>query len=75
MPALRRAPVRESFLRQVYFTGVTASTGVVLRASGLGALIIAFTMQVLDADTVAGGQDPAAGWCCARSARSPRRWW
>src|SRR6185295_9143596 len=48
---LRRAPVRESFLRQVYFTGVTASTGVVLRASGLGALIIAFTMQVLDADT------------------------
>jgi phospholipid/cholesterol/gamma-HCH transport system permease protein len=51
MPALRRAPVRESFLRQVYFTGVTASTGVVLRASGLGALIIAFTMQVLDADT------------------------
>ena len=51
MPALARAPVRESFLRQVYFTGVTASTGVVLRASGLGALIIAFTMQVLDADT------------------------
>jgi phospholipid/cholesterol/gamma-HCH transport system permease protein len=51
MGALRRAPVRESFLRQVYFTGVTASTGVVLRASGLGALIIAFTMQVLDADT------------------------
>lgn len=51
VPALRRAPVRESFLRQVYFTGVTASTGVVMRASGLGALIIAFTMQVLDADT------------------------
>jgi len=51
VPALRRAPVRESFLRQIYFTGVTASTGVVLRASGLGALIIAFTMQVLDADT------------------------
>jgi phospholipid/cholesterol/gamma-HCH transport system permease protein len=51
LPALRRAPVRESFLRQVYFSVVTASTCVVLRASGLGALIIAFTMQVLDADT------------------------
>jgi phospholipid/cholesterol/gamma-HCH transport system permease protein len=47
---LRRPPVRESFLRQVYFTGVTASTGVVLRASFLGALIIAVTLDVLDAD-------------------------
>ena len=47
---LRRQPVRESFLRQVYFTGVTASTGVVLRASLLGALIIAVTLDVLDAD-------------------------
>jgi phospholipid/cholesterol/gamma-HCH transport system permease protein len=47
---LRRPPVLESFLRQVYFTGVTAATGVVLRASGLGVLIIAITMDVLDAD-------------------------
>ena len=47
---LRRAPILESFLRQVYFTGVTASTGVVLRASALGVLIIAITMEVLDAD-------------------------
>src|SRR5260221_449309 len=47
---LRRPPVRESFLRQVYFTGVTASTGVVLRASLLGAVIIAVTLDVLDAD-------------------------
>ncbi|HET7199061.1 MAG TPA: ABC transporter permease [Burkholderiales bacterium] len=47
---LRRAPVFESFLRQVYFTGVTASTGVLLRASALGVLIIAITMDVLDAD-------------------------
>jgi phospholipid/cholesterol/gamma-HCH transport system permease protein len=47
---LRRPPVLESFLRQVYFTGVTASTGVVLRASVLGALIIAVTLDVLDAD-------------------------
>ncbi|HEX4928205.1 MAG TPA: ABC transporter permease [Burkholderiales bacterium] len=48
--ALRRPPVLESFLRQVYFTGVTAATGVVLRASALGVLIIAITMDVLDAD-------------------------
>ena len=47
---LRRPPVLESFLRQIYFTGVTASTGVVLRASVLGALIIAVTLDVLDAD-------------------------
>jgi phospholipid/cholesterol/gamma-HCH transport system permease protein len=47
---LRRPPVLESFLRQVYFTGVTAATGVVLRASLLGALIIAVTLDVLDAD-------------------------
>jgi phospholipid/cholesterol/gamma-HCH transport system permease protein len=48
--ALRRAPVAEAFLRQMYFTGVSAATGVVLRASLLGVLIIAITMDVLDAD-------------------------
>jgi phospholipid/cholesterol/gamma-HCH transport system permease protein len=47
---LRRPPVAESFLRQMYFTGVSAATGVVLRASVLGVLIIAITMDVLDAD-------------------------
>ena len=47
---LRKAPIRESFMRQVYFTGVTAATGVVLRASALGAMIIAITLDVLDAD-------------------------
>lgn len=51
MGRLRRAPVLEVFLRQIYFTGVTAVTGVVLRASLLGLLIIAITMDVLDADT------------------------
>jgi phospholipid/cholesterol/gamma-HCH transport system permease protein len=47
---LRRPPILESFLRQVYFTGVTAATGVVLRASVLGVLIIAVMMDMLDAD-------------------------
>jgi len=47
---LRKPPILESFLRQIYFTGVTAATGVVLRASVLGVMIIAVTMNVLDAD-------------------------
>jgi phospholipid/cholesterol/gamma-HCH transport system permease protein len=50
LPRLRRPPVFESFLRQVYFTGVMAATGLVLRASALGVLIIAIMMDVLDAD-------------------------
>jgi phospholipid/cholesterol/gamma-HCH transport system permease protein len=50
LPRLARPPILESFLRQVYFTGVMAATGLVLRASGLGVLIIAIMMDVLDAD-------------------------
>src|SRR5260221_993222 len=50
LPHLRKPPILESFLRQVYFTGVTASTGVVMRACGLGVIIIAVMMNMLDAD-------------------------
>jgi phospholipid/cholesterol/gamma-HCH transport system permease protein len=50
LPSLRKPPVLESFLRQVYFTGVTASTGVVMRATMLGVLIVAVMMDMLDAD-------------------------
>src|ERR1044071_3444739 len=50
MGRLRKPPVLESFLRQVYFTGVTAATDVVLRACGLGVIIIAVMMDMLDAD-------------------------
>ena len=50
LPRLRKPPILESFLRQVYFTGVTAATGVVLRATGLGVLIIAVMMDMLQAD-------------------------
>src|SRR5437762_12944300 len=49
-PRLRVAPIFESFLRQVYFTGVTAASGVVLRACGLGVIIIAVMIDMLDAD-------------------------
>jgi len=50
LPKLVRAPIFESFLRQVYFTGVTAATGVILRACALGVIIIAVMMNMLDAD-------------------------
>lgn len=50
LPMLRKPPILESFLRQVYFTGVTAATGVVLRACLLGVIIIAVLMDMLDAD-------------------------
>ena len=58
---LRKPPILESFLRQVYFTGVTASTGVVLRASRLGVLIIAITHGRARRRRRHGGEDPAAG--------------
>src|SRR5947207_14548475 len=50
LPRLRRAPILDQFLRQIYFTGVTAATGVILRACGLGVIIIAVMMNMLDAD-------------------------
>src|SRR5436190_2330205 len=50
LPRLAKPPILESFLRQVYFTGVLAATGVVLRATGVGVLIIAVMMDMLEAD-------------------------
>ena len=50
LPRLRKPPILDSLLRQVYFTGVTASTGVLMRATMLGVLIIAVMMDMLDAD-------------------------
>ena len=47
---LARPPIFDSFLRQVYFTGVMASTGLLLRATALGVLVIAIVMDVLNAD-------------------------
>src|SRR5258708_3351009 len=50
LPQLRRAPILESFLRQVYFTGVTAAGGVIPRACGLGVIILPVMINMLDAD-------------------------
>ena len=56
MHAIRRAgmlrvpPVMEEFMRQVYFTGASATGGIVLRGAFIGTLIIAYIIEVLNAD-------------------------
>lgn len=48
--ALALPPVREAFLRQVYFTGIQASPSILLRGAGVGTLIILYMIRVLNAD-------------------------
>jgi phospholipid/cholesterol/gamma-HCH transport system permease protein len=47
---LRLPPVAEEFMRQVYFSGATATGGIVLRGAFLGTLIIVYVIEVLGAD-------------------------
>ena len=47
---LRIAPIRETFYRQVYFTGIQAMDTVMMRGSVIGTLIIAYLIKVLNAD-------------------------
>ncbi|MGH8734933.1 MAG: MlaE family ABC transporter permease [Burkholderiales bacterium] len=47
---LRLPPVAEEFVRQVYFSGATATGGIVLRGAFLGTLIIVYVIEVLGAD-------------------------
>jgi len=47
---LRLPPVAEEFMRQVYFSGTTATGGIVLRGAFLGTLIIVYVIEVLGAD-------------------------
>ena len=47
---LRVPPVMEEFMRQVYFTGASATGGIVLRGAFIGTLIIAYVIDVLNAD-------------------------
>jgi phospholipid/cholesterol/gamma-HCH transport system permease protein len=44
-------PVTESLIRQIYFTGASATAGIVLRGAILGTLIIAYVIDVLDANS------------------------
>ena len=43
-------PVREAFLRQVYFTGIQATSVILFRGAAVGTVIIAYMMKVLNAD-------------------------
>jgi phospholipid/cholesterol/gamma-HCH transport system permease protein len=47
---LRVPPVAEELVRQIYFTGASATGGIVLRGAFIGTLIIAYVIDVLNAD-------------------------
>lgn len=47
---LRLPPVAEELVRQIYFTGASATGGIVLRGAFIGTLIIAYVIEVLRAD-------------------------
>jgi len=47
---LRLPPVMEELVRQIYFTGSSATGGIVLRGAFIGTLIIAYVIEVLNAD-------------------------
>jgi len=50
LAVLARPPVAESLARQIYFTGASATAGIVLRGAFIGTLIIAYVIDVLDAN-------------------------
>jgi phospholipid/cholesterol/gamma-HCH transport system permease protein len=45
-----RPPVLEQLMRQIYFTGASATATIVIRGAFIGTLIIAYVIEVLDAD-------------------------
>jgi len=47
---LRLPPVMEELVRQIYFTGASATGGIVLRGAFIGTLIIVYVIEVLNAD-------------------------
>src|ERR671914_312844 len=47
---LRLPPVTEELMRQIYFTGASATGGIMLRGAFIGTLIIAYVIEVLNAD-------------------------
>ena len=47
---LKLPPVAEEFLRQVWFTGASATRTIVVRGALIGTLIIAYVIEVLNAD-------------------------
>ena len=51
LPVLALPPVSEALTRQIYFTGASATAGMVLRGAFIGTLIIAYVIDVLDANS------------------------
>jgi phospholipid/cholesterol/gamma-HCH transport system permease protein len=47
---LKFPPVMEELVRQIYFTGASATATVVVRGAFIGTLIIAYVIEVLEAD-------------------------
>jgi phospholipid/cholesterol/gamma-HCH transport system permease protein len=47
---LKLPPVAEELARQIYFTGASATTTIVVRGAIIGTLIIAYVIEVLNAD-------------------------
>lgn len=50
LTVLARPPVAESLTRQIYFTGASATAGMVLRGAFIGTFIIAYVIDVLEAN-------------------------
>jgi len=50
LPLLRLPPVAQELKRQIYFTGASATAGIVMRGAFIGTLIIAYVIDVLEAD-------------------------
>ena len=50
LTVLARPPVAESLTRQIYFTGASAPAGMVLRGAFIGTFIIAYVIDVLEAN-------------------------
>jgi phospholipid/cholesterol/gamma-HCH transport system permease protein len=50
LAVLRLPPVAEQLMRQIYFTGVSATAGIVTRGAFIGTLIIVYVIEVLEAD-------------------------
>jgi phospholipid/cholesterol/gamma-HCH transport system permease protein len=50
LPVLARPPVSEALTRQIYFTGASATATIVVRGAFIGTLIIAYVIEVLEAD-------------------------
>ena len=51
---LKFPPVMEELVRQIYFTGASATATIVVRGAFIGTLIIAYVIEVLEADVIHG---------------------